>query len=532
MRYAILAIFISITLVGTVCQAETLADEQILRIGFDATDLRTLDPHFAAANVDRAIVDMIFNGLVRFRPGDIQMKFLEADLAEKWEVSKDGTNWTFHLRKGVMFHPWDGNSGYEMTSEDVIYSFEKAANPKRSAFAGAYSGMSFQALDKYTVRISMEKPLSPSLFLAKIMNYAGGFIVSKRAVEKMGDEQFRIHPVGTGPFIFKKHKPMEKVVLARNESHFRGSPKLKQVEILYIPDLSARNLGLRKGELDLIEGPMEQSWVDEMRALAKVEVDVFGPGTPSVLHFNMTKPPLDDLRIRRAVAYALSRDELIAAIGSEVAEPVFSAVPGPYLPGGLTKDEVENKGLLYSVNRKKAKELLTEAGYPEGFRTDVYHTEMASMLRPMESVQAQLRKVGIDLNLRVVDHSSFHSLIRKDASPIVHYMAWRPNADAFLTRFYHSNSTVVSGKKPDTNFSHYNQIDYLIERARESANAEKQTKYWKEAQIRILEDVAAISLFIKRFTFARKSYVDYGYELKSNFNLFPPIRETTRILAH
>ncbi len=100
----------------------------VLKIAFDAADLKTLDPHYAAATMDRAVVDMVFNGLVRYRPGDITV--FEPDLAESWEVSDDGLVWTFHLRRGVMVHPYPGNpEGYELTSEDVVFSLNKAANP-------------------------------------------------------------------------------------------------------------------------------------------------------------------------------------------------------------------------------------------------------------------------------------------------------------------------------------------------------------------------------------------------------------------
>jgi len=494
--------------------------------------MRTFDPHFASANVDRSVADLVFNGLISFRPGNVNLEYVEPDLAESWEISADGLSWTFHLRKGVVTHPWNGNPGYELTSEDIVYSLQKAANPDRSAFAGEYVGMTFEALDDYTVRIVLDTPLSSLLFLAKVIDYAGGFIVPKRPIEDMGDDAFRTHPVGTGPFVFQTYVPMEKVVLVRNENYFCGTPILEQVELLYIADLSARTLGFRAGEFDVVEGPQEQAWVEDMEAIPDTIVDVFGPGSASVLHLNTSKPPFDDLRVRQAAAYALSRDELVAAIGSEVAEPIFSIVPAPYLPGGLSEEEVSARGLLYTADRNKARELLAEAGYPDGVDVEVYHTELAAMLRPMEAFHAQLAEAGINLILRVVDHSSFHSLIRQDASPIVHYMCWRPNADVFLTRFFHSDSIVVEGAKPDTNFSHYYQIDYAIEQARQATSASEQVAWWKEAQYHILEDVSAIPLFIKQFTFAHKSYVDYGYDFESNFNQFPPIREGTKILAH
>ena len=512
-------------------QGESSAKSQEIRMAFDASDLKSMDPHYASANVDRALVHLVFNGLVRFKPGSVRMDSIQPDLAESWEISKDGREWTFHLRKGVMFHPWDSEPPYEMTSEDVVFSLQKSADSKRSVYANSYTGMKFKAPDKYTVVITTEKPVSPFLFLTNVINYAGGFIVSKKAVETMGLEEFRLHPVGTGPFKFQQYKPKEKVILVRNENYYRGLSAIEKIEILYIADLSARNMALRTGEIDIIEGPMEDSWIRIVESIPSVKVDVFGPGSTSVIHFNMNKEPFNDLKVRQAFAYAISRDQLIASIGIAVADPIFSPVPGEYLPGGLTKAEVEKLDLTYTFNIEKAKKLLAEAGYQDGLKVEAINTEMATMLRPMENIQAQLKKAGIDLTLRVVDHSTFHKMIRDDASQIVHYMAWRPNADIFLTQFYYSHSAVVTGSKPNANFSHYDKIDDLIEQAKNTIDPEKQIALWKEAQINILKDLPAIPLFIKKFTMARKDYVDYGFSIESNIGFYPPITERTRIVT-
>jgi len=499
--------------------------EKVLTIAFDAADLKTLDPHFAAATMDRAVVDMIFNGLVRYKPGDITV--FEPDLAERWEVSEDGLVWTFHLRQGVMCHPWGDNPAYELTSEDVVYSLQKSADPARSAYAGEYAGMTFEAVDKYTVQIRLEKPLSEALMLPKVADYAGGFIVCKKAVEDLGDEAFKTHPVGTGPFMFEEYLPGQKVVLVKNEDYFRGAPKLDKVVVRYIPSVSAREAGLDTSELDIIEGPPEQPWVEKMRAKAETVVDIFGPGETAVLHWNMSKEPLDNLKVRRALDYCISRDEVRAAIGEAISAPLCSPVP-PVLAGGMTCEEVGP--LRYDQDIDKAKALLAEAGYPDGFDLgDVVISERAEYLLPMQNIQAQLRRCGIDFNLKVVDHPSMHTLIRQDVNPIVLYVAWRPNADVFLTRFYHSDSIVVTGKKPDTNFSHIDIIDALIEAAREELDPARQASYWKAAQLMILNYNAAYPLYIKQFVYARKPYVDYGYELKSTLALYPQINELTDI---
>ena len=540
--YFVLALLVVGLMVFDV-HAQQLAKEQVLTIAFDAGDLQTLDPHRSASTVDRATVDMVFNGLVRYPPGD-QVK-VEPDLATSWKVSPDKKVWTFTLRKGVFFHPYPGNpNGYELTADDVVYSFKRAADSKKSSYAGEYGGMVFEAVDPYTVRVTIEKPISDTLFLAKVASYAGGMIVCKKAVEEKGDEWFKTNPIGTGPFMFQVYEPRQKTVLAGNPKYFRGAPVLKQVVVRYIAAVNSRELGLQSGELHVIEGLKEDKWIEKMAALPDVTVKTFGPCETQILNFNMTKPPFNDLRVRKAVSYAISREGITAFMGKGLAVPIYSPAQAPPAPGALTKEDAVKAGVVYEDNIAEAKKLLAEAGFPNGFKTEVIISEMASSYqKPMIAIQAQLKKAGIDMALKVVDHSSFHSLIREDASPIVYYASWRPNVDVYLTRFYHSDSVVKTGKKPDTNFSHYgavdangdgkvDSIDDLIEKARWELDAEKQGALWKEAQIKLLKDVAVVPIIRLKYAFPQKSSVDLGHPLEFSWATYSPqITEKTRILA-
>ena len=532
------------TLAATALAEDKLAKKQVLTIAFDAGDIKTMDPHFAAATADRAVVDMMFNGLVRFPPGN-QVGF-EPDLAESWKVSADGKVWTFTLKKGVFFHPFPGNpEGYEMTSEDVVYSLKRAANSQSSAYAGEYTGLDFKATAPDVVEISVEKPMSETLFLAKVSNYAGGFVICKKAIEAQGNDWFKTHPVGTGPFAFKAYEPQQNVSLVQNGKYFRGKPVLEQVVVRFMPSVSSREFGLRTGELDIIEGLKEEQWVDKIASFPQVSVKIFGPCEVQMLNFNLTKKPFDDIRVRKAFSYAVSRDEVAAFMGKSLAVPIYSAALAPPAPGALTKEMAEKAGVVYENNIEKAKQLLTEAGFPNGFETEVTISEMDSSYRkPMIAIQAQVKKAGIDMKLKVVEHSSFHSLIRQDASPLVYYASWRPNVDVFLTRFYHADSAVVAGKKPDTNFSHYgmvdangdgkiDNIDALIESARWELDATKQNQLWEEAQVALLKDVAVLPVIRLKYDFPMKSYVDLGNPLEWSWQTYAPqITEKTRILEH
>ena len=524
--------------------ADKLAKKQALTIAFDAGDLKTMDPHFAAATMDRAVVDMMFNGLVRFPPGN-QVGF-EPDLAESWKASDGGKVWTFTLRKGVFFHPFPGSpNGYEMTAEDVVFSLMRAANTQTSAYAGEYAGLEFKATSPNTVEITLAKPMSETLFLAKVSNYAGGFIVPKKAIDSQGNDWFKTHPVGTGPFVFKSYEPQQNVTLSRNGKYFRGKPMLEQVVVRFMPSVSSREFGLRTGELDIIEGLKEEQWVQKIGTFPQVSVKAFGPCEVQMLNFNLSKKPFDDIRVRKAFSYAVSREEVAAFMGKSLAVPIYSAALAPPAPGALTKEMAEKAGVVYENNIEKAKQLLAEAGYPNGLETEVTISEYESSYRkPMITIQAQVKKAGIDMKLKVVEHSSFHSLIRQDASPIVYYASWRPNVDVFLTRFYFSESSVVTGKKPDTNFSHYgmvdangdgkpDNIDALVESARWELDAKKQNQIWEEAQIQLLKDAAVLPVIRLLYIFPMKSYVDLGNPLEWSWQTYSPqINEKTRILEH
>jgi len=492
------------------------AQEKIVRMALKASDIRSLDPHYGTTTVDYGCIAPMFNALVRFKPEDISPEKIEPDLAEKWERSKNGLVWTFYLRKGVKFHKGYG----ELTAEDVKFSLEKAANKAASGFAADYAALAkVEAIDQYTVRITFKSAI-PSV-LGILTNYHGGYIVSKKAVLEKGDK-FKFDPIGTGPFMLKEYLPKEKVGEVRHPDYFRGKSKLDRIELWFMPGASSREMAFRKGEIDIVEGEREQVWVSKMRGIPGTAIEIFGPGETLVLHFNMTKKPLDDIRVRRAICHAINLDELMKFLGRDLTEKLLSPIPMNYLGG---TDKVPR----YEFNPEKAKKLMAEAGYPKGFEMSMVITEMSDYHRPMEQIQEQLRRVGINMKMDVVTHTAFHQQIRKDVNPLVLYICARfPTADPMLTQFYYSKS-IVGTPGAITNFSHYNQIDDLIEKARVEADPKKQKALWAEAQKKIIEDAVALPLCITKFVFARKTYVDLGYEMRSTLTLVTPIKEITDI---
>jgi peptide/nickel transport system substrate-binding protein len=482
-------------------------------VGMAAQDVGKLDPHLAVSTIDRAVVAWMFNALVRFKPGSMSPADIEPDLAQSWDSSPDGKVWTFHLRHGVQFH-----GGYgEMTADDVVFSLLKAGDPKRSSASGDFAAFDkVEALDPYTVRITL-KQVVPSL-LGIVTNYGGGFIVSKKAVEKLGDG-YAAAPIGTGPFAFAMLTPNQSLELAANKAYFRGAPKLDKISYRFLPSTASRDLAFQNGEIDLEYGMQDQTWVDRTKKLPGVIVDVFEPGEEAILHLNKSIKPLDDIRVRQAIAYAINRKELLAWQGKDV-----SREPGSVIPIGNLG--YVDAGLL-PFDLAKSKALLAEAGFPNGLTLKVVHTQLPSMLAEMQVVQAQLKKAGINLDLQVVEHATFHQMIRQDVSSIVFYSAARfPVADVYLTQFYNSRS-IVKTPTAVTNFSHCTVADAEIDAARTEPDAAKQIALWQTAQKKIAADVCAVPLIETLQAWVRRDTLDYGYDLKGSLSLGPMITEAT-----
>jgi peptide/nickel transport system substrate-binding protein len=503
---------------------------KILRFGVHVSAMGKLDPHFAAGSQDRALADMVFNGLLRYQPGNAPR--IEPDLALRIPdfIMVGGRQvWTVKLRQGVMFQAGPETEAYELTAEDVVYSLRKSADASTCAYAGEYIGMTFEAIDPYTVRIILAKPLSAILFLPKLTNYAGGFIVSKRAIETMGYERFKTHPVGTGAFTFKRYDPQGELVLEAHAQYFRGRPLLDGVEFHFLPDIRERVEALRAGELDVITGSGEKGWPEKMEKDRGIVVDAHGVGEVATIYFNTLMKPLNDVRVRRAIAYALNRKAFMATISERFVGSVYSPVPAGFLPGGLTKEDAERFGLAYTTDLARARQLLAEAGYPDGFTLDLVTSEKRLYRNYYAVLREQLSRVGIDCQISIETHSNMHKIIRQAPRPIVIYVAWRPNADVYLSRFFHSDSIIVTGARPDTNFSRFSQVDRLIEAARLEINPEKQINLWIQAQIRILDDMVAYPIMYTNQCYARRVNVDYGHELKSTMALYPQFTEKTRL---
>ncbi len=517
------AIMMVLTAFGGIVSQAGAQDRPVLRLGTNAADIQTLDPHYSSATGDRTIVDMVFNGLVRFTPGDSST--FEADLATEMPVATenaDGTQtWAFTLRDDVQCHATETTEAYAMTSADVLFSYQKVSNADTSNYSGNYAGWSFEAPDATTFNVTLETPLSESLFLPQVANYSGGYVICQQSYEAIGAEAFITSPAGSGPFMFESYTTQNSVVLTANDDYFRGAPQLGGVEVRFVADGTSRELALQSGDLDVVAGLPEANWVDRMNEVEGLQADVFGVGEVVFLNLDVEHEILQDPLVREAILLAINRENTVALSGSPVSEPVYSVVPAEFMPGGLTEESATEAGVNFTPDTERAMELLTEAGYPDGFEIDVVSSEQDAYLNAYTVMQEELRQIGITVNVEVVQHQAMHDLIREVPNPVTIYVAFRPTADVYLTQFFTTGGGV-------TNFSHFT-LDDLVTEARTTTDPDAQAALWEQANTEIIENFAGYGLMYTNQVYAKSETVDYGHELVSVVQLYPGIDETTSI---
>ncbi|CUX65709.1 Extracellular solute-binding protein, family 5 [Agrobacterium tumefaciens str. Kerr 14] len=483
------------------------AQAQTLRVATNGNDLTTLDPHRASASSDLNVVNWMFNGLVRIRPGQINPELIEPDLAESWTSSSDKLTWTFKLRAGVVCQ-----NGNPLTSNDVVNSLKRAANKDTSSFAQDYAAFeSIDAVDQAHVKIVLKQQV-PSL-LGLLVPYHGGNVICSGSTDK--------NPIGTGPFQFVEYVPQQLVRLRANEKYFRGSPKIKEIVVRYIQSEASRDLAFQSNELDLIAGRFEEEWVQRVAKLPETTVQVIGPGELHSVYINTAKPPLDDIRVREAIAHAIDRNAVVKFRGTSIAKPATSVIPSGYL-GSIETD-------LPKYDPALSKKLLSEAGLSSGLTIKAIESSVPSMISTMQVVQSQLRAVGINLELVPVDHATYHSQIRQDLSQLIHYGAARfPVADTYLTQFF-ASSSIVGTPTGVTNFSHCAVADDEIAAARSGSDLAKQKELWGTAQRKIADAACSVPLYEQGFPWAWKNKLRFAVPIVGSLNLSPPIDETTEL---
>ena len=459
--------------------AEGIAKEKILVIG-DGSPVTTLDPAASLISQNIMMARNLFQGLMRFVFNSVE---LEGDLAKSWTVSKDGLVYTFKLRDNINFHKGFG----KVTAHDVKFSFDRVMDPEtRSPMRSELASVNeVKVIDELTVEISLKE--RDAVFLQKCARPRPLAIVSKKGVEKYGKD-FARNPIGSGPFVFQSMS-REQIVLTANQEYWEGPAKVDKVIFKTIPDLDTLTMVMERGDIHTVQGyPREKGVLDRVKA-AGCEIKPLNRGAWHHMKLNPDFKPFADVRVRRAIAHAIDRDQIIQHVLSGTAQKLDSLVPKGFF--GHTEESLRR----YEYDPKKAKELLAEAGYPNGFEVTHDTFTHPSYLHVATAIQGQLEKVGIKTKLVVTDQPTWMKKVTSATTHMTLYLPVRiPDADIPLSQFYHS-----AGFPPGPNVMRYNKLDREIDEARRELDPNKRKELYHAIQKRLMEDLPAIPLFMMQY---------------------------------
>jgi len=434
----------------------------------------TLDPHFAATTADVLFMRNIYNSLVRYKPDSTE---IVPDLATSWQVSPDGLEYTFKLRQDV-----DWQKGYgHFTANDVKASFERLLSPEtKSPFAGSMSMLKeVQVVDDYTAKMVLKQPYAG--FLHLLTPYRAGPIVNAKAVKDFGAD-FAWNPIGTGPYIFESRVPNQQTVVVANDKYYGGAPPIKKITFKTVPDPNAQVLGLENGEFDMLySAPDDKVVVDRLKSKGFTE-SVFSRNLPNVLHMNVTAKPWDDVRVRQAVAYSIDRQQLIDLARGGYGEPLYSPIPKGYF--GYSEDVPR-----YDRDVNKAKQLLAEAGYPNG--VDVVMTNFDTMVLAGEVIMEQIKPAGFRVTEEKLDQPTFIGRVIKNEGInfTIHCCVRQPDPDIWLT-------DALTPKGGAIYISRYD-LEKDLEPARRELDPKKREQMYLEIQRKVMTDLPIIPLMMQ-----------------------------------
>jgi peptide/nickel transport system substrate-binding protein/oligopeptide transport system substrate-binding protein len=446
----------------------------------------TLDPSFVTEIYGRSVVSQIFDGLVQF---DVNLKPGPA-IAEFWEASRDARTWTFHLRRGVMFH-----HGREVTGQDFVYSFMrlvKAGKPGpltelldrirgakdfSSGKTPAIEGL--QAIERYTLQVKLTEPFAP---LLAVLGLANAAVVPQEEVEK-GGEQFARAPVGAGPFKFVRWEPKQELVLAANEHYYGGRPFLDSIVYKIGATFEEFFEEFLKGNLEETMIPSEKTDVvrtdpqyQRYQRIRKPKLSFLYIG------FNTQRKPFDDTRVRQAFNYAVNREAIVREITKMGSIPATGALP-PGMPG----HDHDLQGYYY--NPVKAKRLLAEAGYPNGVGFPV--VQLWTLLRAestkdeLAAYQEYLADLGVQVEIHVESEwPRYREMLTQGKLPMfrLSWSATTPDPDDFLSRLLHSRS-------PNNRMFYHNaRVDQLLDQAHTELDETQRIALYHEVERLVMDD--------------------------------------------
>lgn len=461
-------------------------------------DSSSLDPAHATDGESFYATRQVYNGLVEFKYGTTE---IEPALATSWDVAKDGLEYTFHLRKGVKF----GKTKYykeapEFTSKDVVFSFKRQydENEPYNKVGGAFKywlAMDMSnivkdvvAVDKYTVKFLLKKPEAP--FIANLaMDFAAilsadyaEFLLKKGKADDLARE-----PVGTGPFIFQSWKKDDRIIFTANKDHWDGRPYLDRLILKVIPNNAVRAAELKAGQIHIMDfpNPAEVAELEKHPDIKIVKQEGLNVG---YLAYNTERKPFDQKKVRQALNHAIN----VEGIVKSVYEGLGVVATNP-IPPTIWSYNKNLKG--YDYNPEKAKKLLAEAGYPDGFETNLWAMPVPRPYNPngrkvAEAMQADLAKVGVKAKIVSYDWGTYLKKSNMGEHDMV-LLGWtgdNGDPDNFLHVLL---SKHAADPKPAQNRAMWKNDAFtaLTDEAKITADVAKRTELYEKAQV-IFEEEA------------------------------------------
>lgn len=477
--------------------APTEEKQKVVRINITA-EPDNLDPWLSAATDTEAIFHNVFEGLCLY---DTTGAIIPG-LAESWDISEDGKTYTFHLRQDVTFH-----NGQKMTSADVLYSYNTltglgGGEPLTSKFKFVES---LEAPDDYTFVVHLSNPSASFLSLAIV------------AVLPQGYDEQSTHPVGTGPFRFVEYTPSQRVVLEKNPDFYDMGdgdspgrmPKIDRVEIYIMTDTAAIVSALRSGQLDIA-----CTISAEDAKTLESDYDIYNSPQNMVqaMFLNHSVKPFDDLRVRQALCYALDREELITGVFGGYATNIYSNFSP--LMSAYYEDSVEG---AYAKDLEKAKSLLAEAGYENGFEmTLTVPANYQTHIDTAQVIAQQLEKIGVTAKIETIEWGTWLEQVYQNAQyeATIVGLSGKLDPDSILGRYESGYSS---------NFFRFSNAEYdeLISAARVETDEAKRAEEYRRCQQILTEEAAAVYLTdpnlttacrrdLKGFTFFPVTFYDFS----------------------
>jgi peptide/nickel transport system substrate-binding protein len=454
--------------------AVTLAQEVVMRY---RGDINRLDPQYQSSLHDYGIADNIYSQLVRYAPGTSDVV---PDLATDWTISEDGTVYAFNLRQGVQWHRGRG----EVTSEDVKWTYDRMIGPDSDSPGRFDFNMieRIEAPDPYTVVLHLSAPHGPLLNKLAYNRRTG--IVNRAVLEEHGAD-YNFHAIGSGPFMLESWTPGERIVLEANPDYYEeGLPRTERIVLIPIADdaVAAGPLGTGEVMLGLFRDP---DAIAQLEANPNLVVDRGPQSAISALYYRIDRAPFDDIRVRQAVHHAVNKEELVGAVLTGVADVAHTFVT-PLAQGSAT-DVVR-----YEYDPERARALLAEAGYPDGFTVDLLSTQLEPWPLVSPMLQFYLEEIGITVNFRQLEHGTYgDERANSNYDMTVLTVTGPPDPDTWMGLVHSSNTP------PGNNNSYYAnpEVDALIEQAAAAVDDAERAALYVRVQELSLEDAALLPIF-------------------------------------